>query len=118
MKATEDLIHEHNAVLVALKILEKVAAAIAAKSEQAPAHLEQLVDFFKGFVDKCHHGKEEDALFPELERRVVRGHNREIRTPVRRFKASYDRNPHQQQLGCYHRHAARALTKNGMPRNG
>ena len=72
MKATEDLIHEHNAVLVALKILEKVAAAIAAKSEQAPAHLEQLVDFFKGFVDKCHHGKEEDVLFPELERRGVR----------------------------------------------
>ena len=34
MKATEDLIHEHNAVLVALTILEKVAAAIAAKSEQ------------------------------------------------------------------------------------
>lgn len=72
MKATEDLIHEHNAVLVALKILEKVTAAIAAKSEQAPAHLEQLVDFFQGFVDKCHHGKEEDVLFPELERRGVK----------------------------------------------
>lgn len=72
MKATEDLIHEHNAVLVALEILDKVAAAIAAGSQDAPAHLEQLLDFFKGFVDKCHHGKEEDALFPELERLGVR----------------------------------------------
>ncbi len=72
MKATEDLIHEHNAVLVALKILEKVTAAIAAQNEEAPAHLEQLVDFFKGFVDKCHHAKEEDVLFPELERRGVK----------------------------------------------
>lgn len=72
MKATEDLMHEHDAVLVALQILDKVAAAIVAKNEQAPAHLEQLLDFFKGFVDRCHHGKEEDVLFPELMRRGVK----------------------------------------------
>lgn len=71
MKATEDLKHEHAAVLVALQILDRVAAAVAAKDAQAPAHLEQLLDFFKGFVDRCHHGKEEDVLFPELERRGV-----------------------------------------------
>lgn len=72
MKATEDLIHEHTAVLVALEILDKVAAAVAAERQDAPAHLEQLLDFFKGFVDRCHHGKEEDVLFPELERLGVR----------------------------------------------
>jgi len=72
MKATQDLIEEHHAVLVALKILEKVAAAIGAKDGQAPGHLTQLLDFFKGFVDRCHHGKEEDVLFPELERRGVK----------------------------------------------
>jgi hemerythrin-like domain-containing protein len=72
MKATEDLIQEHNAVLVALKILTKVAAAIGAKEDQASAHLEQLLGFFKGFVDLCHHAKEEDVLFPELERRGVK----------------------------------------------
>ena len=71
MKATEDLKHEHDAVLVALRILDKVAAAVAAQDEHAPAHLEQLLDFFQGFVDRCHHGKEEDVLFPELERRGV-----------------------------------------------
>lgn len=72
MKATEDLIQEHNAVLASLKILDKIAAAIAAHSKQAPADLERLLDFFKGFVDACHHGKEEDVLFPELERVGVR----------------------------------------------
>lgn len=72
MKATEDLIHEHNTVLVALQVLDKVAAAITAKDDTAPLHLEQLLNFFKGFVDRCHHGKEEDALFPELERRGVK----------------------------------------------
>jgi hemerythrin-like domain-containing protein len=72
MKPTQELIAEHNAVLVALQILEKVEAALEEKHEQAPEHLGQLLDFFKGFVDRCHHGKEEDVLFPELERRGVK----------------------------------------------
>jgi hemerythrin-like domain-containing protein len=72
VKATQELSTEHGAVLVGLKILDEVAAAITKKSEQAPEHLEQLLDFFKGFVDRCHHGKEEDVLFPELERRGVK----------------------------------------------
>ena len=72
MKPTRELSTEHNAVLVALQILEKVEAAVAAKNDQALGHLEQLLDFFKGFVDRCHHGKEADVLFPELERRGVK----------------------------------------------
>jgi hemerythrin-like domain-containing protein len=72
MKPTQELSTEHNAVLVALQILEKVEAAIAAKNDQALGHLEQLLDFFKGFVDRCHHGKEEEVFFPELERRGVK----------------------------------------------
>lgn len=69
MKATQELITEHNAVLVALTILEKVEAALAAKNEQAAEHLGQLLDFLRVFVDRCHHGKEEDVLFPALEQR-------------------------------------------------
>jgi len=72
VKATQELIHEHDVVLVALQLLEKVVEAIMAKGEQAPEHLEQLLDFFKGFVGLCHHGKEEDVLFPEMERRGVK----------------------------------------------
>jgi hemerythrin-like domain-containing protein len=72
VKATQELNTEHGAVLVGLKILDKVAAAITEKSEQALEDLEQLLDFFKGFVDVCHHGKEEDVLFPEMERRGVK----------------------------------------------
>ena len=71
MKATEELTNEHGAVFAGLKILDKVTAAITEKKEQAPRDLEQLLDFFKWFVDRCHHGKEEDVLFPELERRGV-----------------------------------------------
>lgn len=69
MKPTKELIAEHTVVLVALRLLEEVVAALAAKNELAPKHLDQLLDFFKGFVDRYHHRKEEDFLFPELERR-------------------------------------------------
>ncbi len=71
MKATEELMTEHNAVLLALRLLDKVGEALEAESDEAPEHLEQLLEFLKGFVDRCHHGKEEDVLFPELERRGV-----------------------------------------------
>jgi hemerythrin-like domain-containing protein len=72
MTLTQDLIGEHRGVLVALNLLEKVEAALAVENEQAQEHLQQLLDFFKGFVDLCHHGKEEDVLFPELEQRGVK----------------------------------------------
>jgi hemerythrin-like domain-containing protein len=72
MKATQELMAEHNAVLLALQILEKIEVGLAEKREEAPGHLGQLLDFLKGFVDRCHHGKEEDVLFPEMERRGVR----------------------------------------------
>jgi len=71
MKPTEVLVTEHNAVLLALELLNKIENRLAAGSADAPGDLGQLLDFFRGFVDRCHHGKEEDVLFPELERRGV-----------------------------------------------
>jgi hypothetical protein len=47
-----------------LQILEKVDAAVAARNDQAFGHLEQLLDFFKGFVDLCHHGKRRTSSSP------------------------------------------------------
>ncbi len=37
-----------------------------------PEHVNQLLEFFSVFVDKCHHGKEEEILFPTLEQRGIR----------------------------------------------
>ncbi len=72
MKATRNLVVEHDAVLRALSILERVSGAVGEGSNGAAGHLERLLDFFREFVDRCHHGKEEEALFPALERRGVR----------------------------------------------
>ena len=71
MKITQDLSTEHKAVLVALETLARVMDALDAGDERAPEHLGQLLDFFRGFVDACHHGKEEGVLFPEMERHAM-----------------------------------------------
>jgi len=68
MKPIKDLKMEHEAVKVTMRILDSICKD-AEKSGQIanPDHLEQLLEFFKVFVDTCHHTKEEELLFPALE---------------------------------------------------
>lgn len=68
MTPTDELKEEHRGILLMLKILEKVCAKLEAKEKVYPDHLERIVEFFRVFADKCHHGKEEDLLFPEMEK--------------------------------------------------
>jgi len=67
MRPTEQLKEEHNAIKLMLRILEKVCEKLESKEEVNPEHLEKIVEFIKVFADKCHHGKEEDLLFPAME---------------------------------------------------
>jgi hemerythrin-like domain-containing protein len=66
MTPTEDLIHEHKAIKVMLGIMSKIAENITANKGFDINDVEKIVDFLKTFADKCHHGKEETALFPAL----------------------------------------------------
>ena len=68
MNPVEELKTEHRAIELALAILEKLLETIQAPNSTAAASdAVHLVDFFRTFVDTCHHGKEEGFLFPELE---------------------------------------------------
>ena len=67
MTATEDLRAEHEGILRMLAILEAVAGRLRDGKDVPAAHLAGMLDFLKVFADKCHHGKEEDILFPALE---------------------------------------------------
>ena len=72
MKAIQDLRMEHDAVRLTLKVLERIAQKIEQKgTPDDPRHVEQLLEFFTVFVDRCHHGKEEELLFPALEQAGV-----------------------------------------------
>lgn len=66
MNPSEDLLAEHEGVMRVLDILEKICNQFPASPSLPLAHLESILEFLKVFVDKCHHGKEEDFLFPAL----------------------------------------------------
>jgi hemerythrin-like domain-containing protein len=67
MKPTEELRAEHDGILWMLEILEKISGTMAVNQAAQLQHLDQVMEFLKVFVDQCHHGKEEQILFPALE---------------------------------------------------
>lgn len=66
--AIEDLIHEHKAIQHALNILERMSERIENNGDADNSEINSFLEFLKEFADKCHHGKEEDFLFPALEK--------------------------------------------------
>ncbi len=64
--ATTMLHHEHDAIVMGLRILAEIDRHAVAKQAVDAADLQSLVDFFSEFADACHHGKEEQLLFPRL----------------------------------------------------
>lgn len=75
MKATKQLKDEHEGVLIMLKIIEKTIKNFSETKELQIDEFEKIIEFLKGFVDKCHHGKEEDILFPNLEKAGIKKYN-------------------------------------------
>lgn len=65
--ATNTLRDEHKAILKMLDATEEVARRIKNGAAVAPETLSGLLEFFRTFADRCHHGKEEDCLFPLLD---------------------------------------------------
>ena len=69
MQPIKDLKIEHDAVRMTLRILDKICQQIEESGKIIDfQQLDQLLEFFQVFVDKCHHGKEEELLFPALEK--------------------------------------------------
>jgi len=58
---------EHQGIELMLEILEAVTNRIDNGEAVPPGHLDGILEFLTIFVDKCHHGKEEEFLFPAME---------------------------------------------------
>ena len=67
MKATEELMLEHQGIELMLEILQTVSTRLLDGGAVPPEHLEGILEFLTVFVDKCHHGKEEKYLFRAME---------------------------------------------------
>jgi len=71
MRPTEILKEEHRAIKLMLKISENVCQRLEQGKAVPTEHLAEIVSFIRGFADKCHHAKEEDLLFPAMEKAGV-----------------------------------------------
>jgi hemerythrin-like domain-containing protein len=71
--ATADLRHDHEVILRALAVLERLGERLAAGQPVPDGVLAELVSLIRTFADRCHHGKEEAHLFPAMRRKGAGG---------------------------------------------
>src|SRR4051794_12364062 len=57
---------EHQAVCQVLNVLEKAVLRLEQTGEVPLAVFEDVLEFLTVFVDRCHHTKEEEVLFPRM----------------------------------------------------
>ena len=69
--ATQILRDEHEAILKMLDVSERVVQQFDRGGKVRPEVLADLLEFFRVFADRCHHTKEEELLFPLLERKGI-----------------------------------------------
>lgn len=86
MTPTETLEHEHKVILLVLEAAERQVRTIQAAGEIDLARLRKFVEFFRNFVDRCHHAKEENHLFVMLQQRGMPAQN----SPVAVLLAEHD----------------------------
>ena len=68
MKPTEELMKEHEAIKLMIRIMGSVSDRLESGKKVDSKHLESILEFIQIFADKCHHAKEEDLLFPAMEK--------------------------------------------------
>ncbi len=68
MRPTEILKEEHRIIEKVLDAINNEVARLREGGAFIPAFFETAVDFIRNFADGAHHAKEEDQLFPLLER--------------------------------------------------
>ncbi len=63
------LMTEHRLIEKMLTIIDKRVSIMQEKNEIDPVFIDSAVDFIRTYADRTHHGKEEDILFRELEKK-------------------------------------------------
>jgi len=86
MKATDVLKREHRIIEQVLDCLEQMADRAASGEGFDRDNAADAVEFLRTSADRCHHGKEEDRLFPAM---IDKGIPREV-GPVAVMLAEHD----------------------------
>ena len=67
--STESLRKDHALIEKVLKAMWATIPLLQSGKAIPEPIISQVIDFTKNFTDVCHHGKEENSLFPELEKK-------------------------------------------------
>jgi hemerythrin-like domain-containing protein len=68
------LTHEHEVITKVVAGLDRIARDLDKGGKADPDTLRAIVRFMREFADRCHHAKEEDLLFPAMEKKGVPAH--------------------------------------------
>jgi len=71
ISATENLKEEHRIIERMLRILNVACEKLEKGQDVSPEVFKKTIDFIRTFADGCHHGKEEDTLFPMVEKHGI-----------------------------------------------
>lgn len=71
MRPTEGLMEDHQVILRMCKVISSMANRIEDGDEVDPEDMKKVVAFIRNFADSCHHGKEEELLYPRAGERGV-----------------------------------------------
>ena len=70
---------EHRLIERMVNVINKELIKINEHDDLDPKFVDVVVDFFKTYADKCHHGKEEDILFKKLKtKNLIQEHQKTI----------------------------------------
>lgn len=71
MRPTEGLTEDHKVILRMCRVLGSMANRIEDGADVAAEDMKKVVVFIRSFADSCHHGKEEELLYPRAGERGV-----------------------------------------------
>ena len=78
MQARGPLMIEHRLIERMIQQIQKVLKKIAATNEVDPLFIDIAVDFIRTYADRTHHGKEEDILFRDLQKKDLSNDDRRV----------------------------------------
>ncbi len=67
MLPTDLLVREHRVIEQVLNCLEKILEQCTSENRLDAQSARQAIEFFRGYADRWHHGKEEAQLFPVMQ---------------------------------------------------
>jgi hemerythrin-like domain-containing protein len=90
MNPSEQLRVEHGTTMKILRVLDALGEKVSTRGNDLKEDFQRILFFLEDYVDRCHHGKEENHLFPMLREEGGRREEKFIATLCSEHEAGRD----------------------------